>query len=191
MIAGSGRGAGKTAVGCALMAAMPEFRWAAAKVTSHMHDLPDGLLAETNRNSDKDTGRYLAAGAERSFLVEASESPSSDKNSDRMLWQFEAWRRSAGTDALLVESGRIKPAITKRIGDPVVCLVVLGAGSDWKDSVWGRIALADAVVLPGGLSSERLPHAVQQKPTFCLPKGEWSSPELVQFVRARLLLANS
>jgi hypothetical protein len=77
-IAGTGRGAGKTAVACALIAAMPERRWVAVKVSPHRHGLPPeltpGLTQETEPESQKDTGRYLRAGATASFWIPAANS---------------------------------------------------------------------------------------------------------------------
>jgi hypothetical protein len=40
VVGGSNRGVGKTALVCALIAALPEYRWAAVKVTTHEHKQP-------------------------------------------------------------------------------------------------------------------------------------------------------
>lgn len=184
MIAGSGRGAGKTAVGCALIAALPEYRWIAVKVSPHRHDLPDGLWEETDRHSEKDTGRYLAAGAWRSFLVSGALSAASMVGSD---WLGEAQRRAPEADGVLVESGSDLPAMAAQAGEPVVRLAVLaGLETEWKRSLWGRIDSLDAVVLSAGLTQEVLPPQLRYQPVFRLVEGNWSSSELVDFVRGAL-----
>jgi hypothetical protein len=40
VVGGSNRGVGKTALVCGLVAALPEYRWAAVKITSHEHTQP-------------------------------------------------------------------------------------------------------------------------------------------------------
>jgi len=220
VIAGSGRGAGKTAVGCALIAALPELSWVAVKVTPHVHsevEFPSGAKAhiasdestyglkpvhsllkpmpssleefsmaeagiweERERNSDKDTGRYLAAGAAQAFLI------SDSRNFAASI--LDALRLAPRSGSLLVESNRIDGALVARVDEPVVSLAVLaGAESDWKASLWTRVGAADALVLTGGLACEELPAELQMKPEFRLIEGEWSSPELIKFVRAHLL----
>jgi hypothetical protein len=44
---GSGRGAGKTALLRELLAALPEFRWTAVKITSHSHGQAGPVWEET------------------------------------------------------------------------------------------------------------------------------------------------
>jgi hypothetical protein len=182
VIAGSGRGAGKTAVGCALIAAMPELRWVAVKVSPHEHDTGRELWEELDFHSEKDTGRYLAAGAQRAFLVSGIK----DSQAGELL--LEARGRSSQCDALLVESNRIAAGIVANLGEPAVSIAVLaGAESEWKASLWAQFGTTDALVLTGGLAYEELPVELQTKPVFRLEDGRWSSPELIEFVRARLL----
>ena len=178
VIAGSGRGAGKTAVGCALIAALPELRWVAVKVSPHLHR-DEATWEEPDRNADKDTGRYLAAGARRAFMI--SDSPDSETSI------LDALRLVPRSGSLLVESNRIDGALLARADEPVVSLAVLaGAESDWKASLWERFETTDALVLTGGLACEGLPVELQVKPAFRLEDGRWFSPELIKFVRARL-----
>jgi hypothetical protein len=187
VIGGSGRGAGKTAVGCALMRAMPELRWVAVKVTPHEHAVPEVLWEETDRHSERDTGRYLAAGAERSFLLAANGDRDAHWIADGVA---EARRISAEQDGLLIESGRFDAALITRPDEPVLRLTVLGgASSEWKPSLGLRLAFADAMILADGLSREQFAAELQLKPGFQLPAMKWSTPELVAFVRARLRLA--
>jgi len=184
VIAGSGRGAGKTAVGCALIRACPELRWLAVKVTPHRHDLPQGLAEETDRNSDKDTGRYLAAGASRAFLL------SGEREGEAVARVADARQHAPECDSLLVESNRISAEAIARPRERMVDLAVLaGAEPEWKASLAACLGWADAVVLATGLSPEELATLPSGKPIFRLAPGEWSSPDFVRFVRERMLAA--
>ena len=182
VIAGSGRGAGKTAVGCALIAALPELSWMAVKVSPHEHDTGRGLWEELDLHSEKDTGRYLAAGTRRAFLISGVE----DSQVAELL--LEARGRSSQCDALLVESNRVAAGVVVNLGEPAVSIAVLaGAEAEWKDSLWESAGMADALVLANGVSQEELTSPFVRKPIFGLAAGQWSVPELVRFVRARLL----
>ena len=76
VIGGQSRKVGKTSVVCGLIAALPEMRWTAIKLTQHepfepVAGLPPSILLreENDSNSGTDSSRYLAAGAERAFWV--------------------------------------------------------------------------------------------------------------------------
>ncbi len=90
VVGGSGRGAGKTALVCGLIAALPELRWNAVKISVHEparevrsslrpiasvagdaagDSSRNRIWEETCRVEDTDTGRYLTAGAARAFLA--------------------------------------------------------------------------------------------------------------------------
>jgi hypothetical protein len=182
VIAGSGRGAGKTAVGCALIAAMPELRWLAVKVSPHAYVMGQAIWEETDRNSEKDTGRYLAAGAERAFLV------SEVQEGQATTSVAEARARALECDAMLVESNRLVPEVLAKPGEPTVCLAVLaGPEEEWKASLAGFVGRADAVVLTGGLSPEKFASLFGQRPVFSLREGQWSEPDLLRFARGHLI----
>jgi len=185
VIAGSGRGVGKTAVGCALVAAMPEFSWVAVKVTSHRHDAGEELWEELNFCSDKDTGRYLAAGARRAFLIAGV----TDSQAAELV--VEARSRTSLCDALLVESNRISAGAVANRGEAAVSIAVLsGEEAEWKPSLRDCAGHVDALVLADGLLTDEFTSPFLRKPVFSLRAGEWSVPELVRFVRSRLLMAN-
>jgi hypothetical protein len=61
VVGGSNRGVGKTALVCGLIAALPEYRWAAVKITSHPHtqaSSPDaGSFAKDASSSQPERGR--------------------------------------------------------------------------------------------------------------------------------------
>ena len=182
VIAGSGRGVGKTAVGCALIAALPELLWVAVKISPHLHR-DEAVWEELDPKSDKDTGRYLAAGAAQAFLISDS--------SDSATSILDALRLVPRSGSLLVESNRVTCKTMAMVDEPVVSLAVLtGTGSDWKASLSARLDTADALVLTGGLTCEELPAELQMKPVFRLIEGQWSSLELLRFVHLRLLPVN-
>jgi hypothetical protein len=71
IVAGFARKTGKSTTVCDIIAATPEARWTAVKLTSHEHgaNLERPVVAEEREPSDTDTGRYLRAGAARAFWV--------------------------------------------------------------------------------------------------------------------------
>jgi hypothetical protein len=71
IVGGYGRKAGKSTAVCDIIAATPEARWTAVKLTSHEHgaNLKRPVVAEEQEPNDTDTGRYLRAGAARAFWV--------------------------------------------------------------------------------------------------------------------------
>ncbi len=73
VVGGGGRGAGKTALVCGLMRALPEISWTAVKITTHEHGNSTPIWEETAPGDTTDTARYLAAGARRALLVTAGE----------------------------------------------------------------------------------------------------------------------
>lgn len=167
---------GKTAVGCSLMAAVPELRWVGVKVSPHDHALDDAVWEETDPGSEKDTGRYLAAGARRAFLVTGEA-------------DFLGAVRPGTGESLLVESNRFSAHAFAGERESSLQLMVLGGCvTQWKDSTWERMASADAVVLTGGFPVEQLSVELRWKRIFWLMRGKWGSAELTGFVRGRLFL---
>ena len=181
-ISGSGRGAGKTAVGCALIRSLPMFWWTAVKVTPHAHGhgLPTGLLEEIDRNSDKDTGRYLAAGARRAFLMTVEEQWSGTRlpSLDGVV------RDGLDAGAVVVESNRF--ALSDWTQSGVKLVVVATSEVEWKASLRACVWAADALVLTGGMEVCDLPTEFRGRHLFVLPPGKWASPSMVNFVRERL-----
>jgi hypothetical protein len=179
VISGSGRGAGKTAIGCALLAALSEFCWAAVKVTPHGHSYAP-VFEETDRNSDKDTGRFLRAGACSAYLVSVSDEPGEELNV-----KLRKIRSQSNCDALLVESNQVAAAEIAEGGETVVSLAVLD-GSFAKQSLNTAMDRADALILADSASLEDLRLVAPERPAFKLSNGLWSSPELAAFVRRKL-----
>jgi hypothetical protein len=122
VVGGSGRGVGKTALVCGLIAALPEYRWIAVKITSHAHGKAEPVWEEHEPGADSDTARYLGAGAIRALLLIAND-----------LELPARWRDlQAGLEPganLIVESNRILGRLR-----PDLCLAVL----DEEESVSGK-----------------------------------------------------
>jgi hypothetical protein len=73
VVGGAGRGAGKTALVCGLIRALPEIPWIAIKITNHAHGKPTPVWEEATAGQETDTARYLAAGARRALLLTADD----------------------------------------------------------------------------------------------------------------------
>lgn len=73
VVGGGGRGAGKTALVCGLIRALPEIPWTAVKITSHAHGRAVPIYTETAAGESTDTARFLKSGAKRALLVTAEE----------------------------------------------------------------------------------------------------------------------
>lgn len=110
VVGGGCRGAGKTALICGLIRALPELHWTAIKVTSEPHGKPVPIWEETNAGPESDTARYLAAGAKRSMLVTAD-----DDALDSVVRQILA--EAQPTAGLIFESNRVLSCLR-----PSLCL---------------------------------------------------------------------
>jgi hypothetical protein len=71
VVGGNARGVGKTTLVCHVIAAMPERRWVAVKVSGHPHD--DGPKLPPRGPQPKATDRFLAAGAAEALLLRGAE----------------------------------------------------------------------------------------------------------------------
>jgi hypothetical protein len=75
VVGGHARKVGKTSVAAGIIAAFPQCRWTAVKITSHQHveALSSAIYEETDRCGHSDTSRFLSAGAARALWVRADE----------------------------------------------------------------------------------------------------------------------
>ena len=88
VIGGHSRNIGKTSVVAGLIAALPEFKWTAMKITQYGHNVcsSDGepchcatedhtwaISEEKDHSSATDTSRFLAAGADRAWWVRSQQ----------------------------------------------------------------------------------------------------------------------
>ena len=171
VVGGSGRGVGKTALICGLIAALPEFPWTAVKITGHNHDHPEPIWEETEPGHTSDTARYLAAGAERALLVTAP-------GDDLAALLKELWVKLGPGAHVLFESNRILNHLK-----PDICLAVNGGPlAERKASFADAMDRADATVVradqDGIVEGDRL--------HFHLADLERISPEMLGWLRGRL-----
>jgi hypothetical protein len=171
VVGGSGRGAGKTALVCGLIRALPEFAWTAVKITSHGHGRARPVFEETAAGQGTDTARYLTAGACRALMVTAGDD-ALGPIVQRILGEC------APPDCLIFESNRVL-----RYLRPDLCLA---AASSPKGERKPSFALVeermDAMVELAGHD-----HVVASgKIAFHLASLERISPPMTAWVRERL-----
>ena len=180
MVGGHSRKIGKSAVCAALIRAFPQLRWTAVKVTTHAHGAANAagsprLVEEIPGSEAGDSGRYLAAGAARSYCL--SVPPAEFAAAALEL------ARLTGDGHLLIESTRLREHLR-----PDLFLFVVDPGvADWKPAARRWACEADAFVVaerggPGALTLE-LPSGI---PRFPAPRAGYLPTELKDFVAARL-----
>lgn len=171
VICGSGRGAGKTALVCGLLRALPEIEWTAVKITTHEHGTSTPIWEESEAAASTDTSRYLAAGARRALLVTADD----DKLGDLVQQVLQECPQASG---LIFESNRALRHLR-----PDVCLCA--ASSPWaglKPSYDLALGNVDAMVELAGhdhiIETERI--------TFRLASMERVSATMQEWLRERM-----
>jgi hypothetical protein len=198
VVGGNSRNIGKTSVVASLIAALPEMRWTAFKVTQHGHLLCDGsgrgcncmppghtveLTEETNRTSGKDSARFLYAGAVKSFLLRTKQG--SLQEAMPMLQSI-----CDAAENAIIESNGVMEFLR-----PQLYLVVLDPNTaDFKASSSLYLDRADAVVWRSGTPTRRqaawpaqTAALLEGKQKFVIAPPESISEELVAFVRHRLM----
>jgi hypothetical protein len=181
VVGGHSRNIGKTSAMCAMIAATKDCNWTAVKITQYGHGhcsdhggecgcAPSNVihpyaLDEQTAPDETDSGRYLAAGAARSFWLRT-----------RQGELAEAWPTlrdlMAASENMIVESNSVlallKPDLYVFVCDPRV--------DDFKLSAQVQLRRADAVVRTG---VGALPSPLSRKPVF----DGWDSPGLAEFVQ--------
>jgi hypothetical protein len=198
VVGGHTRNIGKTGVVAGLIAAMPERRWTAVKITQFGHgvcsangepcdcETADHTIAiseERDRSSGTDTSRYLAAGAERSFWVRTRQGQLSEA-------MPRVRRLLAEAQNVIVESNSVlrflQPDLSLSVLDPSV--------KDFKASAMRYLDRVDGLIVPQGAVfgdgwegvSQRL---VEGKRSFEFVAPLYCGLDLVEFVVERLALA--
>jgi hypothetical protein len=171
VVGGSGKGVGKTALVCGLIAALPEIRWTAVKITGHKHGNPKPMWEERSAGQGSDTARYLAAGAERALLVAAP-------GDDLAALLKELWVKLGPGAHFLFESNSILNHLK-----PDICLAVDGGPlAERKASFSISVRHADAMVERAG----RDEIVEGERPRFYLTDLQRISPEMLGWLRGRL-----
>ncbi|MBW4039531.1 MAG: hypothetical protein HIU91_11780 [Acidobacteria bacterium] len=195
VVGGHTRNIGKTSVVAGLIAALPELRWTAVKITQYGHgvcsangepcdcETADHTIAiseERERESGTDSSRYLAAGAERSFWVRTRQGQLSEAMPG-------VRRLLESAENVIVESNSVlrflKPDVLLCVLDPSI--------GDFKASALRYLDRADALVMPEGSDvairwegvSQRL---IATKLRFSFQAPEYCSKQLALFVAGRL-----
>jgi len=194
VIGGHSRSVGKTSVVAGLIAALPEFRWTAVKITQYGHGIcsADGapcdcatddhswaIAQEMDRSGESDSSRFLVAGAERSLWVRTQQG--------RLAEAMPSLRnRIANASNVIIESNSVMKFIR-----PDLYLTVLDpATPDFKVSAQEFMDRADAVILHEtqgnalwtGISLK----PVGKKPIFRITPPPYVTSEIVEFVRPRV-----
>jgi hypothetical protein len=194
VIGGHSRSVGKTSVVAGLIAALPEFRWTALKVTQYGHGVcsADGgpcdcatddhswaIGEEKNPDGDSDTSRFLSAGAAQVWWVRTQQG--------RLAEAMPALRaKLAGAETLIFESN----SILKFLRPDLYLTVLDPANIDFKNSAREFLDLADAVIFhekhdaPAWTGVSLKP--LGGKPVFRITPPPYVTPEIVEFVRSRL-----
>jgi hypothetical protein len=197
VVGGGGRGAGKTALVCGLVRALPDISWTAVKVTSHEHghehgqDKPAPIWEETAPGDGTDTARYLAAGACRALLVTVGE----DGLGPIVEQILEEHSRASGvSNAGAMNSGAIRSGAigagiiiesnsVLRHLRPDVCLCA--ATSPWAEQKASFDLLMEHVDATVELAAHD--HIIEaEKITFRLASLERVSPTMLDWLRERL-----
>jgi hypothetical protein len=175
VIGGQARNIGKTSVAAGLIAALPQYRWAAFKISQHRHgaETPWSISEECDRNGTSDSARFLQAGAQRAWLVRAVPGHLGDA--------MPAVREKiAVAKNAILESNRVLHFLR-----PDLFLMVLDASvEDCKPSAREFLDRADALLVHDG----QIPQWVETKvPVFGIQKPQYVTPEIVSLVEQRLL----
>jgi hypothetical protein len=185
VVGGQGRGVGKTALIEDLLRAFPAAGWVAAKITPHEHRPgsigPEGFALEEERdgNGRSDSSRFLAAGARRSFWVQA--------RPERLAEALATLGAALGeAENLILESNAVLDVL-----EPATYLAVIDpCRAEVKPSLAVVLARADAVVLrrplEEGASWARQPELLAGKARFLQPLGAALPAAVVDFLRERL-----
>jgi hypothetical protein len=184
VIGGHSRSVGKTSVVAGLISALREYSWHAMKITQFGHgvcsrngglcdcatdDHSWSISEERDRSGESDTSRFLIAGATKVWWVRTQQG--------RLAEAMPTIRRRiAESENVIVESNSILKFIR-----PDIYLTVL----DRADAV--ILHEADGSPAWHGISLK----PVEGRPMFRVRPPEYVTPEIVEFVKARLAVSRS
>jgi hypothetical protein len=196
VIGGHSRSVGKTSVVAGLISALPEFEWTAAKITQYGHgicsangeacDCATGdhswaITEERDRTGESDTSRFLVAGASRVFWVRTEQG--------RLAEAMPTLRkRLEGARNVIIESN----SVLKFLRPDLYLTILNPANADFKKSAQEFLDRADAVILHQSANSPSW-QSVSLKPVagcpvFQIKPPEYVSPQIIEFLRAKLAI---
>jgi hypothetical protein len=195
VVGGHSRNIGKTSVVAGLIRCLRRFRWTAVKITQYGHGIcshagkacgcetePEHpfALSEEYEPSRTDSGRFLAAGAERSFWLRTpmGELARAETTIRKILAQSEN---------VIMESNSVLELVT-----PDVFLMVLDfTCADFKPSSLRFLDRADAcLVIDRGISGPMWDDIARGlwdgKPRFLVQPPNYVTAEVADFVRSKM-----
>jgi len=199
VIGGHSRDVGKTSVVAGLIAALPELRWTAFKITQYGHGICSrkgkvchcacatadhswAISEEEDRSGESDTSRFLLAGAERAWWVRSEQGRLGEAMPTIQGKLAESENAIVESNSIL---GFLSPDLYLTVLDP--------ATGDFKPSAREFLELADAVILHdktsrGGIEGWGVDlHPVgKPRPIFRIQPPNYVDREIVQFVQQRL-----
>ena len=199
VVGGHSRSVGKTSVVAGIIAALPEMRWTAVKITQYGHGICSAngepcdcatddhawaVTEERNRSGESDSSRFLDSGAVRSLWVRTRQG---------MLAEAMPRLRKelASAENAILESNSVM-----RFLRPELYVTVLDAANpDFKASAKEYLDRVDAVILQ---NAKVIGHAVvweqkvslkpvQRKAIFHITPPPYVTAEIVDFVREKIL----
>jgi hypothetical protein len=194
VVGGHTRSIGKTSVAAGIIAALPALNWTAVKVTQYGHGVcsadgepcdcaPGGdhpyALSEETGSSDTDSGRFLEAGARRSFWLRTPQG----RLGDAIAVLRRLIEESENT---ILESN----SAMQYFRPDLYVVVVDFSADDFKPSALRYLDRADCIVASG--SAERViwkgvaRRLWDSKPRFPAAPEGYVSEDLRRFVRERL-----
>jgi hypothetical protein len=209
VVGGHTRSIGKTQLVCDLIAAFPKANWIAGKITQYGHGVcaqngencdcaPDehvcAISWETRSDTGTDSGRFLAAGARRSFWLRTKQGFLAEGLPLLRQALHEAGANLRSTPGnLILESNTLL-----QFWKPALYLMVLDSSKpDFKESARLQMDRASAFVLRASLPPRvdtkpssawsAVPLALLPgKPHFVQREGEALPPDLLEMVKAIL-----
>lgn len=200
VIGGHSRNIGKTSVVAGIIAALPDRRWTAFKITQFGHgvcsangepcdcetaDHTVAITEERDGTSGTDSARYLAAGAVRSFWVRTRQGQLAEAM-PRIRKELER------AENAIIESNSIlrflRPDLYLSVLDPAV--------TDFKESARLYLDRADAVLVPEGVLGRPEWTGVSLKlvegtPVLAMWPPVYVTDEVVGFVAQRIGSCNA
>jgi len=197
VVGGHTRNIGKTSVVAGLITALPDLHWTALKITQYGHGVcstdanpcecsapdpehPFAISEETDPTSGTDSGRFLAAGAMRSYWVRTA--------AGQLGYAVPELRRIFETSQHAIAESNSLLQFFK----PDLYLVVLDfASEDFKQTSRHYLDRADAlIVIDSGISQPQWSGVARRlwesKPRFCVRPPQWATDAMATLVKGRL-----
>lgn len=190
VVGGHSRNIGKTAVACGIIRALPGWNWTAMKITQFGHGVcskngepcpcedpthPVAVSEEHGELPTSDSGRFLEAGARRSFWVRTP--------AGGLVEAMPKVRRIVeSSENVIVESN----SLLRFLKPGFYAMVVDGAVADFKPTSLRALDRADALILTSNAQlrwPEVPPSLLRAKLRFFALAPQYESRELIEALR--------